>query len=185
MTFGFSDGSRNFLKLFSVFWEVLVFDGWYHGCVSVIVSRFTVLTENFVICCHQITELFCKRCCFANASSARSPCHLGSQAYFAISVFREVSMNTVIPECHFCRTFRTRVMRNVCGCTHFCIFEIISELLKPFWQVSQTVVRGSIGIPLCFFISVLGFWWLAPVSWCGFVTSLCCWTWRCTWWVLW
>ena len=30
-------------------------------------------------------------------------------------------------------------MRNVCGCRHFCIFEIICELLQPFWKISQTV----------------------------------------------
>ena len=31
-----------------------------------------------------------------------------------------------------------------------------------------------------FFIFVLSLWWIAPVSWCGFVTSLWSWTWRCT-----
>ena len=60
-------------------------------------------------------QTFCSRYCFASASSARSPCHL--------------SKNTVLPGCHFCRTFRIRVMRNVCGCRHFCIFEIFCDLL--------------------------------------------------------
>ena len=59
-------------------------------------------TENVVICCHQVTKLFCSKYCFASASSARSPCHLGSQAYFAISIFWEVSENTALPRCHFC-----------------------------------------------------------------------------------
>ena len=33
-------------------------------------------------------------------------------------------------------------------------------------------------------IFVSSLWWIAPVSWCGFVTSLWCQTWRCTWRVL-
>ena len=63
MTFGFSDGSRNFLKLFSVSWEVICFAQirlspfsgkiLYHDCVSMIVSRFTFLVEDFLICCYQ------------------------------------------------------------------------------------------------------------------------------------
>ena len=37
-----------------------------------------------MICCYQVTKLFCSRYSFASASSARSPCHLGSLADFAI-----------------------------------------------------------------------------------------------------
>ena len=51
---------------------------------------------------HQ-TKLFCSRHCFASASSAKCPCHLGSQAYFPISIFWEVKINTVLPGSHFCR----------------------------------------------------------------------------------
>ena len=47
------------------------------------------------------------------------------------------------PERHFCRTFRIWVLWNMCKCRHFCIFEIISEHLKRFWKVPQTVVRGD------------------------------------------
>ena len=47
----------------------------------------------------QVTKLFCAwNRCFASALSARGPCHLGPQAYIAISVFWEVSLNTVLPE---------------------------------------------------------------------------------------
>ena len=28
-----------------------------HDCISVIVSRFTTFTENFVICCYQVTKI--------------------------------------------------------------------------------------------------------------------------------
>ena len=41
---------------------------------------------------YQVTKLFFSRWSFASASSARSPCHFGSQADFAISVFWEVSI---------------------------------------------------------------------------------------------
>ena len=35
-----------------------------------------------------------------------------------------------------------------------------------------------------FILLFLSCWWIAPVSWCWIVTSLCRWTWRCTWRVL-
>ena len=35
--------------------------------------------------------------------------------------------------------FRIWVTKNVCGCWHFCIFEIICELLQPLQEVSQAV----------------------------------------------
>ena len=60
-----------------------------------IASRFTSFTENFVIYCYQVTKVFCSRYCFTRAFPARSPCDLGSVAYFTISVFREVSKDTV------------------------------------------------------------------------------------------
>ena len=61
----------------------------HHDCISMIVSRFTTFTENFVICCNQITKIFCTRYGSANASSARGPCNFGL-ADLPISVFREV-----------------------------------------------------------------------------------------------
>ena len=48
----------------------------HHDCISMIVSRFTTFNENFVICCIQITKIFCTRYDSANASSARGPCDL-------------------------------------------------------------------------------------------------------------
>ena len=58
---------------------------------SMIVSRFTAFTEDFVICCNQATNIFCPRNGCAGAFPARSPCHLGLQAYFAICTIWEVS----------------------------------------------------------------------------------------------
>ena len=70
---------------------------------SMIVSRFIFLVEDFVISRYQVTKLFCSRYWFAISSSARGPCDLGD---LAISIFREVSKNTVLLGCHFCRPFR-------------------------------------------------------------------------------
>ena len=60
-----------------------------------VVSRFRTFTENFVICCDQITKIFCTKYGSANASCARGSCNFGPLADLAISVFREVSINTV------------------------------------------------------------------------------------------
>ena len=130
--------------------------------------------RGLVISCYHVTKLFCAMRCFTNASSAGSSCNFGSQAYFAISVFWEVSKDTVVPWFwyHFRRTFRIWVLRNVRGHMHLCFLKIVCELLQPFTKISQTFVRISIVIPL--FILVFGYWvCLAPVTWCRFVTSLC------------
>ena len=75
-------------------------------CISMIVSRFTTFTENFVFCCNQITKFFCTRYDSANASSTRGPCDFGPLADLAISVFREVSMNTVFTQIRTSRRLR-------------------------------------------------------------------------------
>ena len=67
MTCGFLVGSMNFCKLFCVSWEVFVLT-WvglylsstqvlYHNSVSMIMSRFTSFTQNFVICGYQVTKI--------------------------------------------------------------------------------------------------------------------------------
>ena len=63
--------------------------------MSVIVSRFAIVTEDLVICCYQVTKIFSTRYGSAIASSARSPCNFGPRPDLAISVFREVSPDTV------------------------------------------------------------------------------------------
>ena len=61
-----------------------------------IVSRFTLFIENLVTCCYQVTKIFCTRYGSAIASSARGRCNFGPLTGLAISVFREVSFNTVL-----------------------------------------------------------------------------------------
>ena len=80
----------------------------HHDCISMIVSRFTTFTENFVICCNQVTKIFCTRYGSANASSARCPCNFGPLTDLAISVFREVRKNTVFTQIHTSRRRRLK-----------------------------------------------------------------------------
>ena len=75
----------------------------HHDCISVIVSRFAIVTEDLVICCNQITTIFCTRYGSAIASSARGPCNFRPLADLAISVFREVIIDTVFTQIHTSR----------------------------------------------------------------------------------
>ena len=74
--------------------------GWvlHHDCISVIVSRFAIVTEDFVICCYQVTKIYSSKYGFAIASSARGPCNFGPLTDLAISVLREMSINTVLTQ---------------------------------------------------------------------------------------
>ena len=67
----------------------------HHDCISVIVSRIAIVTENLVICCYQVTKIFCTKYGSAIASSAWGPCNFGPLTDLAISLFREVSFNIV------------------------------------------------------------------------------------------
>ena len=102
MTLRFLFGSKNFCKLLCVSWEIFCFarirldplsgQVLHHDCISMIVSRFTLFTKNFMVCCYQVTELFRSRHDCTSEFSAKSPCYFGSQADVAISVLREVNI---------------------------------------------------------------------------------------------
>ena len=70
----------------------------HHDCKSVIVSRFAFVTEDLVICCDRVTKIVSLRYGFAFASSARSLCNLGPCTDLAISVFSEMSRNTMFTQ---------------------------------------------------------------------------------------
>ena len=70
----------------------------HHDGISMIVSRLTIFTENFVICCNQITKIYSTRYGVAIASSARGPCNFSPFTDLAISVFRKMSINTVLTQ---------------------------------------------------------------------------------------
>ena len=63
-----------------------------------IVSRFAFVAEDFVICCYQVTKIHSTKYGFAIASSARGPCNFGPFTDLAISVFKEMSLNTVLTQ---------------------------------------------------------------------------------------
>ena len=89
----------------------------HHDCKSMIASRFTTFTENFVICCNQITKIFCTKYDSANVSSAQGPCNFGSLANLEISVFGEVSNNTVLTQIHTSRRRRLQRRDETRRCT--------------------------------------------------------------------
>ena len=68
----------------------------HHDCISMIVSRFAIVTEDLVICCNQITHKFSAR---GTAPPMRllhgALVNFGPLADLAISVFKKVSINTV------------------------------------------------------------------------------------------
>ena len=127
ITFGFCDGSRNFRRLLRLLRIVVsarillyLLSGQIlnHDCVSVIVSRFTSFTENFVIRRYQVTKHFCSW----NRSLTAS---FGSQAYVAISVFGEVSFNTVLP--FFLSTFEASPSESEISLSEECASTCVSR----------------------------------------------------------
>ena len=73
----------------------------HHECISMIVSRSTTFTENFVLCCNLVTKNFCSRYGSENASSAWS---LVMLVLWQISQFRSFGNgfpHGVFPNPHF------------------------------------------------------------------------------------
>ena len=107
MTLCFLSGSKNFCQLLCFLWifcfarirqDPLGGQGLHHECISMIVSRFTIFTETFVICCYPVTKIFGTRYGSAIAPSARGSCNFGPLTDLAISVMREMSINTVLTQ---------------------------------------------------------------------------------------
>ena len=65
---------------------------------SMIVSRLAIVIGDFVVCCYQVTKVYSTRYGFAIASSAWGPCNFGPFTDLSISVFREMSINTVLTQ---------------------------------------------------------------------------------------
>ena len=151
MTFGFLVGSKNFCKLLLCSLRSFCFarirldplggQVLHYDCISMIVSRVTNFTENFVICCYQVTKIFSTRYSSATASSARGPCNFGPLADLAISVFREMSINTALTQiltsrgCRLWRYFMRRTGVWVSVYRNSFIHKIFSEFLQPLRDV--------------------------------------------------
>ena len=78
----------------------------HHDCISMIVSRFAIVTEDLVICCYQVTNIFSTRYGSAIASSARGA--LVILVLWQISQFRSLrtmSLNTVLTQIHTSHRF--------------------------------------------------------------------------------
>ena len=69
-----------------------------HDCISVIVSRFVIVTEDLMICCYQVTKIFRTKCGSTIASSTRGPSNFSPLAELAICVLKELSINTVLTQ---------------------------------------------------------------------------------------
>ena len=184
MTLSFLSGSKNFCKLLWVSCEFFVLHGyaWIHwvakscttiDCVSVIVSRFAMVTEDLVICCYQVTKICSSRYGFAIASSSWGPCNFGPFTDLAISVFMEMRINTVLTQILTsleygstdasweelawespCTGISSSTKISLNSCSH----SGISELARP--ESANNGFPRSIGVSFLFRFVVWGFYWL-------------------------
>ena len=213
MTLGFLFGSENFCKLLCVSWEVFVLHGYdwihlcgqvlHHDCISVIVSRTTTSTENFVICCNQVTKIFCTKYRSANASSARCPCNFGPLTDLAISVFTKMSIHTVLTQiltslgwweelaCESLRSgtlLSTRFSLN--SCSHSSMSEFNRSLRSFSWSSFYLVLDfGLLGQQVSPFFPFNMFLWhgygirIYPTQVSPYSSSIAWHCWRCRgWW---
>ena len=96
------------------------------------VTRFTFFTENFVICCYQVTKIVGSGHDCTSTSSARSPRYFCIQADIAIWVLRKVRVDTMLtPEPG--STFARGPIGNSW------------EELEVSWSLGAGFLRGSAG----------------------------------------
>ena len=109
MTFGFLDGSKNLYKLPRISCEVLVSHGqyWIHwvtkSCTVAYRWLFWDSHSSLGILCSvviKVTKIFCAKYDSTNSFSARNPCKVGPLTDLAVSVFRQMNLNTVKTRYH-------------------------------------------------------------------------------------
>ena len=101
-------------------------------------SRFTSSTENFVICCYQVTKIFCSRCGCASALSAR-PCYFCPHADVAVSVLRAVSINTVLTDTTFPCGSEAGFTRRTRRCVPVRWNSVVHNIFWEFFQQLMSV----------------------------------------------
>ena len=117
-----------------------------------------------MICCYQITKIVSTRYGSAIASYAWGFCNFCPLADLAISVFREMSINTVLTqiltslECGLQKHFMRRTGVRVSMFKNFIIHQIFFEFLQPVSPFFQQ--RVSPFFLWLFFSLVLEFYWL-------------------------
>ena len=151
-----------------------------------IVSRFAIVTENFVICCYHITKFFSSRYGFAIASSAWCPCNFGLLTDLAISVFKETSINIVLTWIltslenglwgHFMRRIGVKTSCNGISSSH----KNFPEFLHPFQDLRiQRAAKFYRGFLLMCFLNFTGLgcirlpWSIIDRSWLTLALEKC------------
>ena len=129
----------------------------HHDCISVIVSRFTTFTENFVICCNQ-NQYFCTRYGSANVSSARSPCDFSSGRSRNFGLSESEYKHCVYPNPHFSQPWALKMIHEKNFCVSLCVQELCHpqdffEFLQPFRYFGMARVSP-------FLIVVFNFIWV-------------------------
>ena len=160
MNFGCLVGSKNFVRLFWVSWEVFVLHG--YDCIHCVAKSCTTTPHqwlfrdslssqrSFVICSDQVTKLFRSRHDCTNRSSARNPRYFSSTRYRNLgpseSACRHHAYPNRVPLCsrlhwQFLRRtgsvliLRRRVSPWLCRTTF--IDQILPEILQPVRQFMQ------------------------------------------------
>ena len=114
----------------------------YHHGISMIVPRFTFFTENFVICCDQVTKMFRSGHDCTRTSSARSHGNFGSQAEIEIWVRWKVRKRcyayTIPLLLAALKVVHEKNWKHLGVQEHFHLPDCL-ELFWPFWQIMRRV----------------------------------------------
>ena len=122
-----------------------------------------------MICCYQVTKICSSRYGFAIASSAWCPCNFGPFTDLAISVFREMSINTVFTQ--ILTSLCSRLSRNFMRRTgvRASLYHVLEFHHPPNFLRILAANPGSQNhtgcpvlswFPFFFWVGVFGFCWL-------------------------
>ena len=141
MTFCFFVGSRNFCHWHN--WTHWVATFLNHNSVSVTVTWFTSLVQEFVISFNRITKLFFSSLSFTSSPSAKEPFFWFFNRRRNLGILKQVKKCASWFFCHFCSPSRIWVFKNLCGCRSFCILEIFCDSLQPLRKTSTSLLNFS------------------------------------------
>ena len=124
-----------------------------------IVPRFTLFTENFLIRCNQVTEMFRSGHDCTRTSSARSSRYFGLQADITIWAHQKVRMYIVLSRTgfHFCSRFHWKLMRwlgSVSTCLHWVRQSSVKVLSSTKNCLNSCSQRGAIYLSLYLWFTI-------------------------------